>query len=263
MSIVYLDEFGHIGPFISRSDSRHKTHPVFGLGGFSLPVERVRAFGGFFQHLKCELLKWEIEQSGTHPGRWEKKGSALLTTKNIDTYPEVAKAIKRILGRIKTEGGSVFFYGQVKPLGETSETSRQRYDHVMIQSIKRLDRLPTDRYLMILDEVETTSRLDALASASGFMFGSRDGQKLVEPPMQVESHLYATVQCADWICALLGRISASLADPDYSDFGWASRIFGDVLCDVAMEGSKIHNPLDATRSIHPRNFRPGSVTRPR
>lgn len=171
--------------------------------------------------------------------------------------------MKRILARIKAAGGSVFFYGQVKPVGETSETSRQRYDHVMIQSIKRLDRLPADRYMMILDEVETKSRLDALASASGFMFGGRDGRKLVEPPMQVESHLYATVQCADWICALLGRMSAYLVDPDFAEFGWASRIFGNPLCDVTMDGSKIHNPLNSSRSVHPRDFRPVSVARPR
>ena len=132
----------------------------------------------------------------------------------------------------------------------------------MIQAIKRLDRLPTDRYLMILDEVDTSSRLDALASASGFMFGSRDGHKLIEPPMQVESHLYATVQCADWICAMLGRMTAYLADPDFSDFGWASRIFGNVLCDVTMDGSKVHNPQDTARSIHPRNFKAQSTSRP-
>ena len=31
--IVYLDEFGHIGPFISHDHPTHKTHPIFGLGG--------------------------------------------------------------------------------------------------------------------------------------------------------------------------------------------------------------------------------------
>jgi hypothetical protein len=262
MHIVYLDEFGHIGAYVARTDERYKTHPVFGLGGFSLPVEKVRGFGSFFQNLKNELLAWEIAQSGTHPGRWEKKGSSLLTTTNIDTYPEVGKAIKRILRRIKTDGGSVFYYGQVKPLGQTSETSRQRYDHVMIQSIKRLHRLPTDRFMIILDEVDTASRLDALASASGFMFGSRDGRKLVEPPMQVESHLYATVQCADWICALLGRITSYAVDDGFAEMGWASRMFGRNLAEVTMFGSKVHNPADTSRSLYPESFVPASISRP-
>lgn len=32
--IVYLDEFGQIGPYISADHQKHNTHPVFGLGGF-------------------------------------------------------------------------------------------------------------------------------------------------------------------------------------------------------------------------------------
>ena len=64
---AYLDEFGHIGPYISRTDPKHKTSPVFGLAGFVLPAVEVRGFGTwFFQH-KCELLKFEIERSGEHP----------------------------------------------------------------------------------------------------------------------------------------------------------------------------------------------------
>ena len=64
---AYLDEFGHIGPYISRTDPKYKTSPVFGLAGFVLPAVEVRGFGTwFFQH-KCELLKFEIERSGEHP----------------------------------------------------------------------------------------------------------------------------------------------------------------------------------------------------
>ena len=39
--ITYLDEFGHIGPFVSRDHPSHKTSPVFGLGGFVLPSDRI------------------------------------------------------------------------------------------------------------------------------------------------------------------------------------------------------------------------------
>jgi len=265
--VVYLDEFGHIGPFVSRSDSRFKTHPVFGFGGYSLPAERVRDFGAFFQSLKCDLLEWEIAQSGVHPGRWEKKGSALLTTANIDRYPEVAKAIKRILSRISTDGGRVFFYGQVKPVGPNGggERTRDRYDHVMIQSIKRLGWADRRRgsTVMILDEVDDHSRQEALASASGFLYGSRDGHHLMEPPLQVESHLYPTLQCADWICALLGRVTAYLTDPlAYEEFGWAHRMFGERLAALSTTQSKIHCPADQSRSIHPPDLVPGDSRRP-
>ena len=45
---VYLDEFGLIGPFVSRQDAKHNTSPIFGLGGIALPLEEVRSFSSFF-----------------------------------------------------------------------------------------------------------------------------------------------------------------------------------------------------------------------
>ena len=53
---AYLDEFGHIGPYVSREDSRYNESPVFGLAGFVLPSEQVRGFGTWFFQRKCELL---------------------------------------------------------------------------------------------------------------------------------------------------------------------------------------------------------------
>ena len=40
-----LDEFGHVGPYVSRTDPHHNDSPVFGLAGFVLPVGEVRGFG--------------------------------------------------------------------------------------------------------------------------------------------------------------------------------------------------------------------------
>ncbi len=46
--LAYLDEFGHVGPYVSRSDRRHNDSPVFGFAGFVMPVSEVRAFGTWF-----------------------------------------------------------------------------------------------------------------------------------------------------------------------------------------------------------------------
>ena len=54
--IVYLDEFGHVGSYISNNDPHHNTHPIFGLGGFVLPAEKVRSFSSFFFKLKHHLF---------------------------------------------------------------------------------------------------------------------------------------------------------------------------------------------------------------
>ncbi len=257
MHIAYLDEFGHIGPYLARDDPRHKTHPVFGLGGFVLPADRVREFGSFFQNLKIRLLAWELAQSGEHPSRWEKKGAALLTTQNIQKYPEVRKAMNRIFNRLEELDGKVFFYGQVKPVGTaeaTGETPRRRYDHTMIQSIIRTGHaLPRGSHMMmILDEVDDKSRLDALGSAAGFMFSARKGgERLIEPPMQVESHLYPAVQAADWICALLGRLSAYRLSEEWDDFAWADRYFGDRIAKIATRNSKVYDPTNSANCMTP------------
>ena len=88
---AYLDEFGHIGPYASRTDPRYNESPVFGLAGFILPSEAVRDFGTWFFQRKCELLAFEIERSGQHPALWEKKGTRLYTVTNVSRYPELRK----------------------------------------------------------------------------------------------------------------------------------------------------------------------------
>ena len=42
---AYLDEFGHVGPYLSRMDRTHNDSPVFGLAGFVLPSQEIRDSG--------------------------------------------------------------------------------------------------------------------------------------------------------------------------------------------------------------------------
>ena len=64
--IAYLDEFGHVGRYVSRTHPRHNDSPVFGFAGFVMPAEEVRGFGTWFYQRKCELLDFEIRRSGKH-----------------------------------------------------------------------------------------------------------------------------------------------------------------------------------------------------
>lgn len=74
MLLAYIDEFGHIGPYISHEHAKFNNHPVFGYVGFIIPAQNVRLLGGTFEFLKEKLLSYEIEKAGAHPRRWEKKG---------------------------------------------------------------------------------------------------------------------------------------------------------------------------------------------
>lgn len=261
MYIGYFDEFGHNGLYISREHESYKTHPVFGLGGFIVPVDKVRELSGAFRHIKEFGLKEEIDAKVIAQGKkiehWEKKGSALLTTHNIEKYREVRRILGRVLTKLDQLGAKVVFYGQEKPRGggaETiSETNAERYDHVMKQLIQRIhwDLPDGENLMMILDKQGDRERIEVFAGAASFMFSHKNATRLLEPPMEVESHLYQTVQCADWICGLLGRIAAYKFDPEFEEFKWAPKYFGDRLASITSASSKIR-ALDNGKHLYPR-----------
>lgn len=231
--IAYLDEFGHIGPFKSRDDPKHNDSPVFGLGGLILPFDQVRPFATWFFQLKCNLLDFEIKRDGIHPAKWEKKGASLYTTKNIQTYPQLRKATNRILNKILSSGGHAFYVGLQKRFPPGMHDPVSLYRAVLMESIKRLDQYCSARdssFLVIIDEQEDTFRKEIVESSGRTMFGD-DGRKLlIEPPIQAESHLYQTLQCADWICGLVGRLGCYMTVPkEYVDFEWADKYFGERL----------------------------------
>lgn len=240
MYIAYLDEFGHIGPFASRSDPKYNTHPSFGLCGVVIPAERARELAMFFFSLKTKMLDFEIQRDGLHAARWEKKGSALLTTRNVTQYPEVRRAMNRILNWITRHDGAVFYAGVEKELGDVHASTEALYARVLRRSIRNIGRAyPDQNYMIVLDEQGKVFREKAVAAAGSYMFSNPSGFHLLEPPMQVESHLYQTVQCADWICALVGRLAAYRASTEFAEFEWAERYFGSRIAAAATRNSRI------------------------
>lgn len=225
--IAYLDEFGHAGPFVSRNDPRYRTSPVFGLGGFVLPSDQIRSFATWFYQLKCRLLRFEIDRSGEEPYRWEKKGSALYTTKNVTRYRELRQATFRILNHIERIGGMVFYVGIQKTHPPDRHNSKRIYRALIRETIKRLNQHAYENdthFMMILDE--HAFRTEIVEEASIQMFGDGNRDRLIEPPLQVESHLYQTLQCADWLCGLIGRFACYEVLPEqYPDLEWSSRYF--------------------------------------
>lgn len=261
MLLAYLDEFGHIGPYISETHPKFNTHPVFGYAGFVMPSENVREFGGYFEYIKESLLRFEIERDNAHPRRWEKKGASLFTTRNIEQYPELSRAFKRLIAKMAKLGGKVVFYGQVKPIGsakETKESAAERSAHHLRQILTRLSwhaKDLDDNIMMILDSVDDKPRLEAVSVTASFIYANskNDLRRVIEAPMQVESHLYATIQFADWLCALIGR-AAHHQFVENSQFEWAPRIFGTTLPSNCIEHSKILVPEAAPKSVFNRHL---------
>ena len=251
MHFAYLDEFGHIGPYVSRDHARFNTSPVFGLAGMILPASEVRDFSTWFYKRKCELLAFEIGRSGKHPAEWEKKGSSLFTTANIERYPELHRFTARFLNKIDRCGGKIIYVGIRKSTDTASHHSQSLYRAVLRESIKRLDQYcagdceEESRVLIFMDEHEERDSL--LTEASRSMFSRENPRRhLIEPPVQVESHRYQTLQAADWICGLVGRFGAYWCDREgFPELKWTEELFHHRIARVAVR-SGIRNDRGQT-----------------
>ena len=155
---AYLDEFGHIGPYVTRFDSKYHQSPVFGLAGFVMPADEVRGFGTWFYKRKCEFLASEIDRSKTHPAQWEKKGASLYTANNVKRYRELRQLTNRLLNKIKRCDGFVFYVGMRKTASLEEHNANNLYAGVFREAIKRidqfcaLDRDQRENFVLILDQ---------------------------------------------------------------------------------------------------------------
>lgn len=242
---VYLDEFGHIGPYLSRQGNKYNESPVFGLGGFIIPAGKSREFATWFFQRKNELLEWELDRSGKHPARFEKKGSALYTTQNFENYNELKRFTNRLLNAFPKFGAHVFYVGLEKRQDTDRHDADALYESVLKEAIKRADQFCTDnngRFIMVLDEHPSRDRI--LTAASTTMFGTQMAQSMLEPPFQVESHRFQTIQAADWLCGLIGRLGAYwVSRSEWSDMKWAHEHYCDRLREVSVRSSIRRLPI--------------------
>lgn len=262
---IYLDEFGHIGPFIDRNDPRHNTSPIFGFAGIALPVAEVRKFSTYFYKLKANLLSWEVEnmESPVPLYQWEKKGSRLYTVQNIEKYHELRQATFRLMNRLKSIDGFVFYNGIEKEPPSSNHTPEALYFSVLRDCIRRLDKYCHNNgatFSMLLDAVDSDEpgarrkfRLNGISAASSEMFGYHNGypcKMLLEPPYQLESHLYQNLQCADWFCALIGRrLTYTVQPTTYKDYKIVEDYFGSRLDGILKANSIRKLPTNSELSV--------------
>lgn len=110
--IAYFDEFGHIGPFVSRHDTKHKTSPIFGLGGIILPANTARNFSAWFHWYKESIFSYEIQNSGIPSYNWEKKGSTLFKTHGTLKYGKNNLYILRaVVTKLRQCNGYIMYAG--------------------------------------------------------------------------------------------------------------------------------------------------------
>lgn len=251
--VVYLDEFGHIGPFVARHHQRHNDSPVFGLAGLMIPAEAVREFAIYFYRLKCRLLHWELQHRNPDnlPAyQWEKKGSAVFTPTNVTQYRSLRDATFRMLSHIRRIDGHIFYTGEHKTCAPGLHDAARTFQRQLLSAIRKIDRhcvAANATFALLLDQQEAGDRwregnVEACTLA---MFEAREDKcrALIEPPLQGESHLFQTLQCADWLCGLVGRLMAySVAPDEYADWAVFGRYFGDRVACAALPSSGLSEP---------------------
>ena len=232
---VYLDEFGHIGPFFSRKHEKYNQSPVFGLAGFIMPVEKIRNFGTWVFQQKCSMFQSDFDRLGIHPANWEKKGANIYTASHMKKYKEFRHFTYRLFNQIHKMEGHVFYVGTEKPSGKTIDP-KKLYANILKEAIKRLDEFckyegkDSRKFFLMLDEHPLREKI--ITEASIQMYG-KPRLNLIEPPFQLESHRYQTMQAADWIAALVGRIGAAWKNSnEYYDYVIFRRLFEERLIDI-------------------------------
>ena len=137
----------------------------------------------------------------------------------VTTYPELRKFTNRPFNKITKLDGFVFYVGIKKTAPVGTHNPNLLYRRILSEAIKRLDEFcardssPSSNFVLALDEHDQRAALITEASRNMFE-GSQPRRHLIELPLQLESHRYQTLQTADWIAGLVGRMGAFWVDPD-------------------------------------------------
>ncbi len=224
IQFVYLDEFGHLGPFMARTASKYNESPVFGLAGIILPDQAVRPFATQVLKLKEFIFKDEIQRSGQPSSHWEKKGTEIFTAKQIAKYSHFRSTGFRLINYVRDSGGKIFYYGREKISGTTDVNSVGLYKTVLGHAIRQLESFCVaidGTFVLIVDQ--HSARKQLLVTSLQTMYDhDHPASRLLSPPFEVESYANQNIQAADWIAAIVGRLWAHHLRPieyaDHADF---------------------------------------------
>lgn len=272
MLLAYIDEIGEPGAFVSQDHNRFRTSPAFGYAGFIISETHARRFGGEFTAEKRRLFKTELAKA-PNPGRWEAKGSDMFRPKTPQSYAQNIRVFNGLVGRLRAMGGSLFYYADEKPIGTPGQTNldtTEREKLAMQETLNRLCRHAEttnggENLMVMIDQINETDRSKRLPNMYGHILSRaaerHEMQRIIEPPMHVDSVLSSNMQFADWIAAALTRaIDYQLIRE--TKYDWVPDQFGGLRGAFTLE-SKLHlwhrgiedfhhsRILDRIRPVHP------------
>lgn len=211
MYLLYLDEFGHPGPYVP-TDKRYQHHPLFGFAGFAIPGDRWRDFDRSYLRLKCRLYKKEIARAqvlqGIRAERFEPK--QLKDRRDV-------RFVSLVMDLVGKNNGCVFAHGCLKKSTPKTHSYEGLYNSLMQAVLRSFEKYLRDkagkglgRGVVIMDRRHEAQNGRVLASAQSHLFSDpvfrQPDVRIVEIPLLVPSEWHHGVQAADGIGRAIGAI---------------------------------------------------------
>ncbi len=160
----------------------------------------------------------------------------------MQRYSQLRTATGRLLNHIRQIGGHVVYSGERKTASTSRHQSAERFKHQLLRIVRRADRFFSARqatFMLLVDEQQAGGSWREMnvkvCTLAMFEDAAHRCRTLIEPLIQGESHLFQTLQCADWICGLVGRLCAyEAASSQYRDWEIFHRYFHARLQAVAL-----------------------------
>ncbi|WP_226507244.1 DUF3800 domain-containing protein [Pseudomonas sp. MWU16-30317] len=157
------------------------------------------------------------------------------------------------LKHIQCIGGHLFYTGEHKTTDPAAHDSTETFKRQLLQSVRKIDRFCArhdSTFILVLDEQKAGNewREKNVEACTLAMFedASEKCRTMIEPPLQGESYLFQTLQCADWMCGLIGRLCALEVSPDeFQDWQPFDKYFAERIADVSMPCSGLEHQKTA------------------
>lgn len=270
MLVAYLDEVAEAGAFVSKTHRNYNGSPAFGYAGFVIPSDHVRAMSQCFTEKKRRLFAHLIPIE-SRAGTWERKGSDIFTPVAWDSYRRPIEGFRELVRFLCARGGRLFFYGEEKPLGTTTERwgKDSRLQKQGLLEFKwgclhqALNRLCTyaerhgENLIVIMDTENEKERVVQVQNSYAHVFNRTadpdhgEMRRLIKSTMHVDSKLSANVQFADWVAAAVRRAFEYQLIED-SPFSWVPTAFEDLTRSKLTIESKLYfsHSRGGVRELH-------------
>lgn len=224
MKLVFLDEFGHDGFFVSRDHEKHYHSPVFGLSGFIMEKENLYGFLEEFENLlafyhqrnstrKKKGIKTEVKGSNAFPAI--SRNPRHKNFFNAKQRNNIIYKAKRVITALEKHGGQILFYGFEKYVPEEDHNATDTHIACVRALTKRIDkscRGSSCEYLMSFDD-HTNHRSKLKVIRSIVHRKNMSDIHIVDRPYSLQSDLHSCIQVSDWICTLLARCISYQLNP--------------------------------------------------